>query len=864
MPVRSSLLLALTAALLAPAAAGQPAALPAPTRVAAPDGQVFADVYADLSAEEAERLLDALGLAPASGPGGAVLTLDVGVAPEADNLQAVAFTPSHDRVLTANAATDNLAVLDVATGATLAIVPVGDNPTAVAATDDVAVVACRDSGEVYLVDLDTYAVRAVVPGVPYAAGVRILPGGTRALVASILGHGARVLDLATGAVVVEIPSFPYDGLELTITYPALRLYYRYQPLVASVTGDTLFALAPAPAQAVMRFDAATGAALGAYPTDFPARSFNLSADGSTLVVGDLRNVRAFQAIDVATGARGPVCPLPGSYVGLVTDFAVSADGARVLTGLRLPNGTGQIAAVIPLDGAPPTLLATRNYEFASNASPDGRLALGVGLDGAAAYDFETGSLDVLTPGRWYVAAGFSSVGPRWGGVPINHPGEVASILSAEGTPAHLGDLLPGGPIEGDSPQAIGLPPGGGEALVANVYTSAITRVDLASKAVTAVVPLANVNPIRIEALWDDLALVHGTDSTGVTETAVLFDLAAGAEAGRLPAFDLSRMARGVEPNVFASSDAGALVRLRATTAGLEVVAATADSLVARWAVSRDGALVAVGDTTHHRVQLYDGAAGALLGQFDVPDVELLAASPDGRWAFAASETDGLIRRYAVSGATVTEEEPIACGCGVPEMLEASEALVAAVVSPVVYLFDAATGAPAGTVVIPEGDVTRVFLTDAGEVVALTTNPNAVHLPGYTYALANRPTDFVYAPDHGLALALDKPNDALVIGDLHLVGVEPGPAVDALALRIAPNPARGAFRAEYTWAGPPATAELTVYDLLGRLVGRVEAPAPGPGRHALTWGDAASLPSGVYLARLRVGDQAAQARVTVVR
>jgi DNA-binding beta-propeller fold protein YncE len=736
---------------------------------------------------------------------------------------------------------------------------------AVAATDDVAVVACFDGFEVYLVDLRTYAVRAVVPGVPYPAGVRILPGGTRALVASVLGGGARILDLATGAVAVTIPAFPYEGLELHITSPPLRLYYRYQPLVASVTGDTLFAAAQEPSPAVVLFDAATGALLRAIPTTVTPRTFALSADGRTLVVGEFLHDRAFQAIEVATATAGPPRPLPPGFVALVSDFALSADGTEALLGLRRPDGTGPTAALVPLDGSAPTLIPTRSFEFGSAASPDGRLALGVGVDGAGAYDFATGALRVLTPGRWYVAAGFSPWGARWGGVPINHPGEVVSLFDATGEPLFRLDALPGGPLEGDAPAAVDVGPGGAEALVANVYTDAVTRVDLASKAVTGVVPLANVSAVRIAALWDDLALVSGADSTGAALTTALFDLAEGAEVGRLPGVSMRRFARGVAPTVFAWSDAHALVRLRATAAALDVVETSEDSLIGAWAASRDGRLLAVADTAADRVLFYGGATGALLGTAGVPGLTRVAVAPGGQRAFAASAADALIRRYAFDGAAVVEDGTIACGCGTPALLATNEALVAVLSGQTVYRFDAATGDPAGVVVIPYGEVSHLYLTDAGEVVALTEDPDVVHLAGYRYGLDGRPTDFAFAPDFGLALAVDKGDDALVVGDVRLVATEAGPEAGALGLRVSPNPARGPLRVEYTWAGAPAAARLAVYDLLGRLVYRTETPPRGPGRHTLTVDpEAAPLPSGVYVVRLRVGGETAQARATVVR
>lgn len=843
--------------LAAQPAAGQDA-VPAPVTVT--EGGVRAEVYADLTAEEEAHLRRRLGIGAT--PHGPALTLDVGLGPEADNLQALTFTPSGDRILTANARSDNLAVLDAATGATLAVVPVGENPVAVAATDDVAVVACADDDTVTLVDLESYAVRAVVAGVPNPGGVRILPGGTRALVGSILGGGARVLDLATGAVLVTIPGYPFDSLELTITFPSLRQYRNYQPLVASVTGDTLFAVTLQPSPAVVYYSSRTGALLRTVPVDVPPRSFARSADGRTLVVGNFYLARAFQAVDVATGAVADPVPLPLDLVGLVSSFALSADGSAAFVGLRRPDQSAFAAAEVPLNGSPPTLLETRSFEFGTAASPDGRHALGVGVDGAGVYSFETGALTVLTPGRWYVAGGASAAEARWAGVPINHPGEVVSAFRADPS-LHDGDFLPGGPDEGDAPDALGLSADGATALVANIYTSALSHLDLATRTVTALTPVSNLNPGEVSVLGDGLALVTGSDSTGLVRATALVALGSGAEVGRLPELGFRRFARGVAPVVFGWSDDDALVQLAARPEVLDLVAASPDSLVAALAASDDGRLLAVADRADG-VRLLDGASGALLDRVEVPDAALVAVAPGGGRAYAMGAGDLSIRRYRVDGATVTEEAPIPCGCGTPVALAATDALVAALSPPLVYRFDAATGAPEPTVTVPYGAAVRLALTASGEPVVLTEDPDAVHLPGRSYDLPGRPSDFAFSAAAGLALSIDKTTDTVTLGEATPVGVEDGPEAGSLALRIAPNPARGAVRLDYTWAGPPSRARLAVYDALGRLVHRTATPPQGPGRHTLRWTPGDGAPSGVYLVRLTVGDQTAQTRVTLFR
>ena len=91
--------------------------------------------------------------------------------------------------------------------------------------------------------------------------------------------------------------------------------------------------------------------------------------------------------------------------------------------------------------------------------------------------------------------------------------------------------------------------------------------------------------------------------------------------------------------------------------------------------------------------------------------------------------------------------------------------------------------------------------------------------------------------------------------------------EARRLRAAPNPFNPRTTLSFTVAAPGA-ADLAVYDLAGRRVRRLLHGAVASGTHRMTWDgldDAgAALPSGVYLARLRVAGESSVERLTLVR
>ncbi|HEX9953099.1 MAG TPA: T9SS type A sorting domain-containing protein, partial [Rubricoccaceae bacterium] len=89
-----------------------------------------------------------------------------------------------------------------------------------------------------------------------------------------------------------------------------------------------------------------------------------------------------------------------------------------------------------------------------------------------------------------------------------------------------------------------------------------------------------------------------------------------------------------------------------------------------------------------------------------------------------------------------------------------------------------------------------------------------------------------------------------------------PSAD-LALALAPNPASGTTRLQFT-LDTPQDVRVTVFDVLGRSVLTLAEGPRGAGVHDLPW-DASSLRPGVYIVRLDAGaaGQSAQ-RITVVR
>jgi len=111
------------------------------------------------------------------------------------------------------------------------------------------------------------------------------------------------------------------------------------------------------------------------------------------------------------------------------------------------------------------------------------------------------------------------------------------------------------------------------------------------------------------------------------------------------------------------------------------------------------------------------------------------------------------------------------------------------------------------------------------------------------------------------------NDVYALEGLFLVGAEtPDPSAIPAGnqlFSVRPNPSRGQVRFDYS-LGKPATVELKIYDVTGRLLRSLGEAAATPGTHRLVWdgnsGDGRPCPSGVYLYSWSAGGQTVKGRI----
>jgi hypothetical protein len=121
------------------------------------------------------------------------------------------------------------------------------------------------------------------------------------------------------------------------------------------------------------------------------------------------------------------------------------------------------------------------------------------------------------------------------------------------------------------------------------------------------------------------------------------------------------------------------------------------------------------------------------------------------------------------------------------------------------------------------------------------------------------------------LVVDGDPDGLQIGVAGRTGVgdDPLPGGEEIEVyRPVPNPFTGSMRMAYTVGSVGEAVDVRVYNLAGRMVRTLATGAQAPGRYVLHWDGrddrGASVRSGIYFVRARVGAQTRRVQVTFMR
>ncbi|MEP7208079.1 MAG: IPTL-CTERM sorting domain-containing protein [Casimicrobiaceae bacterium] len=246
-----------------------------------------------------------------------------------------------------NAFSGNVSVIDIATDAVIATIPVGTTPRGAGFTPDGTRVYVTNQGAdtVSAISTATNTVVATIPVPTQPIGAVVTPDGTRVYVGS--GITVTVISTATNTVLATIPissgSFIYG---IAITPDGSRVY------VADLFTNNIWVISTATNTVVATIALATTASTG----------IAVTPDGSRVYVANF-NGNSVSVIDTATNTVTATVPL--SAGAAPEGIAITPDGTRVYVANNGPNqvsiistATNTVTGNVPVGLGPAGLAVT--------------------------------------------------------------------------------------------------------------------------------------------------------------------------------------------------------------------------------------------------------------------------------------------------------------------------------------------------------------------------------------------------------------------------------------------------------------------------------------------------------------------------
>ncbi|MFB3910026.1 MAG: cytochrome D1 domain-containing protein [Candidatus Eisenbacteria bacterium] len=803
----------------------------------------------------------------------AAWSIDPGVPVEGDDLGRVAYTPDGSRVVLTNMMTDNVTVFDASTKQVLANVAVGDLPYGVAATNDLAVVACPFSNAVYVIDLSDYTVAGIVP----IAGsrpwiVRLSPDGRYAYTSTELGDTCEKIDLATMTRVLVIPNFPMELASYSYNSENGRFWATF--LTFEVTPDGTHVFTGDWQNSIRFYDTTTGVndhTISGVPN---VCSVALSGDGARAIAMGIGTFQLHQ-IDLATFTKLTTVTPAGITWGPTIEMAVNQDGSKVF----VSEGNNRSAIV---------RFPTHDYVlFNQTLSP-----FWIGVTGDHAY--AVGGQNTLS----IVSFATESVVGQWSGNP-EQSGAVSPVarravafdphrseslffydFTVPSAPAWLGSTESGEPPEGDAPRRVAITPDGSKAVVTNVLSGNLTILDLGSLSIEAIVPVGS-HPQEVAITSDSRwALVTSVTPGKLSVLDLQTDqVVANVPCGNYPIDvviapgDETAYVADVAGNyVFAVALDGPASHVVAQTPvgeiGLLLIASMVGSGIA---VSPDGNEVLVAVSFEDKVRVIDTATHAVVAEVWVGDFPIrLAFEATGDYATCTNYLGETVTTMRIDGANSTRIDTWGRGDG-PLRLDYDavhdEMAVGHFDGMTVVRVDPATGDLLGTEnYAAYGKVVQVRADEAGESIVLAApesglgslvrDGESVPLPAqgvfFDYCVATRTAVVVSpGPDYATVVRWMEPGHV----ETSTLPLDAAPRITG----IAPVPSPGSGRLAFSL---PIAAPDVAFDLIdpsGRVVGPLAGGSYGAGRQELSWSAPRDIPSGTYFVRLMVGGRQVDAR-----
>lgn len=436
----------------------------------------------------------------------------VGDSIEGDYVADAAFFDGGAHLLVTNSNTDNVSVIEWASRTVIADIPVGDFPLKVAVAGRNAFVSCLFADAVYVINLDSMAVSAIIPTGVQPNQIRFSADTTTAYVACDISNTCEIIDVGTLTHLATIPNFPSALSTFSFITSNNRSSVDFRHF--EVTPDNQYLMVQDSTNSGLAFyNTNTGTLDTLLPGITNIRDLKVSPDSNQLVVWTSNSPPEAIQVDLSA-LTTKVVPLTGlSANTLCKEIAINPDGMRAYVSL-----TGLQSAIVDFaDSSITTFNNTGPFWIAE--SWDHRYAIGGG--------FRTGIVDLATKtlqGQWnglIQAIGVASDGDyTFAGIdPLRFEAWYAFDFTTPTNLQYLGDMYPGSPLETDAPARVAVTPDGSQIITADLLSHTATFIDSAGKQVSQILPLGDDGravAVTSDGRWAliatyDAATVHVVD-----------------------------------------------------------------------------------------------------------------------------------------------------------------------------------------------------------------------------------------------------------------------------------------------------------------------------------------------------------------
>jgi YVTN family beta-propeller protein len=684
--------------------------------------------------------------------------------PEGDMPRAVAFMPDGSAAVIANRDTDTVTFFDVDTRTITHTVAVGDYPLDVAVTPDGHALVPNVFGDsVSVIDVATHAVVATVPVTgtqPYI--VRVTSDGALAAVGVIndaVDSAISVIDLATLEEVRVIPTVSqgvYGGFFTPESGISGEIVTQF---AVSSDGHTLV-LPDRFGSRVAVYDLVTGAEDLIDTADAPT-SVDVSLDGDLAVIGHEFTAQAVSTIDLPTRTVTHAFATPDELSDGLIRMTHDESHAlfAVLNGVRFVNlTTGAVSPILNTGVVGDIELSfDGQYAFVSNFN-------------ARIIDVATKTIVKTIP---FAACAESAASPvEYRAVALNNRfREDIHLYDIQGASGFLeGSAQTGVVPEGDAPRTLALAPDGETLLVVHNTSDNAAIVDLASETVlgyastgatsrgcaispdgtTAVVANASSSTVSIIDLATRTTVATLPVPSGPAEVLISPD----SQTAYVNSVALDRVSfialDGAASSVLSSLPAGEMGSILYTY-----------NVLSGMALSPDGATLAVCLSFDDRLMLIDTATRTQIVRVPVGDFPIRAAfSPDSSRIYVTHSFSNDLRVVANAGAGSSVIGTVS-GIGFPLQVsvDASGAFsyVGSFDSGILHVIDNAAIARVAQVALPGAPRSHALVGD--HLLVTTAEGELVHMAAAgaassvleSIALSGSPSDLVYSAEHNVAV-----------------------------------------------------------------------------------------------------------------